>query len=101
MSIITLSTLAIAHPSTAQIIPDPTLAPNQSVVTPNGSISEIYGGATVGKNLFHSFEQFSLPTGGTAYFQNVLGVENIISRVTDSSASYLDNLPTDLVDIDL
>jgi filamentous hemagglutinin family protein len=92
VSIITLSTLAIAHPSTAQIIPDTTLAPNQSVVTPNGSISEIYGGVTVGKNLFHSFEQFSLPTGSTAYFQNVLGIENIISRVTGSSASYIDGL---------
>lgn len=70
----------------AQITPDGTLGTESSVVTPgSGGVNVISGGATRGANLFHSFEQFSVPTGGTTYFDNALDVQNIIARVTGSS----------------
>ena len=80
----------------AQVTPDGTLGVESSVVTltnVNGIPSEqIDGGATRGANLFHSFEQFSVPTGGEANFNNALDIQNIISRVTGSSISNIDGL---------
>ncbi len=80
----------------AQITPDGTMGAESSVVTPtnaNGLPSnQIDGGAARGANLFHSFEQFSVPTGGEASFNNALDIQNIISRVTGSSISNIDGL---------
>ena len=77
----------------AQVTPDGTLGAESSVVTPtnvNGLPGEqIDGGATRGANLFHSFEQFSIPTGGEAFFNNALDIQNIISRVTGSSPTLM------------
>jgi filamentous hemagglutinin family protein len=75
----------------AQIIPDKTLQIN-SIVTPNCTNCEITGGTIVGNNLFHSFERFSIPTNGVAYFQNAANIQNIISRVTGQSSSIIDGL---------
>ncbi len=80
----------------AQIIPDGTLGAESSVVTPtsvNGLPGDVIdGGATRGANLFHSFEQFSIPALGEASFNNALDIQNIVSRVTGLSISNIDGL---------
>lgn len=87
--------IAFCNHSLAQIAPDSTLGSQSSVVTPQtrgSSVDVISGGATRGANLFHSFEQFSVQTGRTAFFNNAADIQNIISRVTGSSISNIDGL---------
>ena len=74
----------------AQVTPDPSLG---TIVTPNGTTLEITGGTTAGDtNLFHSFENFSIPDGGIADFLNAPAITNILTRVTGGSPSDIQGL---------
>ena len=68
----------------AQITTDGTL---NTEVTQNGNVSEITGGSARDSNLFHSFQDFSLPNGNEAFFDNAAEINNIFSRVTGGNIS--------------
>ncbi|HBE18824.1 MAG TPA: filamentous hemagglutinin [Cyanobacteria bacterium UBA11159] len=77
--------------SQCQIIPDSTL-PNNTRVTSSGSGWTIDQGTRIGNNLFHSFVDFSVPTGNNAVFDNTTDIQNIINRVTGRNISNIDGL---------
>ncbi|BAY47396.1 filamentous hemagglutinin family outer membrane protein [Scytonema sp. HK-05] len=84
--------LSCVQPIAAQVVPDNTLpVGEQTQVTGNPNF-QIDGGARRGGNLFHSFQSFSVPTGGSAFFNNAADVQNIFSRVTGGSISNIDGL---------
>ncbi len=73
----------------AQVLPDNTL-PIPSVVQSKGNSLTIEGGTAAGSNLFHSFEEFSIPTGTAAIFNNSVAIANIITRITGGKLSEID-----------
>ncbi|MEA5550751.1 filamentous hemagglutinin N-terminal domain-containing protein [Anabaena cylindrica UHCC 0172] len=86
-----LTSTLISKKVTAQIVPDNTL-PTNSQVQSGCTVCEIKGGTVNGVNLYHSFQEFSIPTNGQALFNNSLGIENILTRVTGNSISNIDGL---------
>ena len=78
---------ATSSATLAQVTSDGTV---NTQVNQNGSIAEITGGETRGSNLFHSFQDFSVPTGNEAFFNNADSISNIFSRVTGDNISNID-----------
>ena len=86
------STLGLSLTATSamgQITPDGSLP---TTVEQQGNVTEITGGGQAGNNLFHSFKDFSIPTGNEAFFNNALDIANILSRVTGGNISNIDGL---------
>jgi filamentous hemagglutinin family protein len=78
---------SLSQPATAQIIEDGSLRSNITGCPANCLIT---GGEATGNNLFHSFTQFSVPTGGLATFDAQPGISRIFSRVTGGILSQID-----------
>lgn len=83
--------IGLPLPAIAQIVPDTTL-PDNSRVTPGCVQCLIEGGTTHGVNLYHSFREFSVPTNGSAWFNNAPQIQNILTRVTGLTPSSIDGL---------
>ena len=84
-----LLTLGINLPASCEVISDGT---TNTTVNRNGNNFNILNGIPKGNNLFHSFKEFSIPTGGSATFQNSSTIVNIINRVTGGNVSNIDGL---------
>ena len=79
-----------AIPALAQIDIDGTTA--TKIASSDGSNFTIEDGDRKEGNLFHSFQAFSVPTGGSAFFNNDVDIVNIFSRVTGGNISNIDGL---------
>ena len=88
LSLCTFACLFVS-PVSAQVTTDGTV---NTQVNTNGNVSEITGGQTRGDNLFHSFQDFSVPTNNEAFFNNADDIANIFSRVTGGNISNIDGL---------
>ncbi len=89
--LLSLATLSCLIPLTAkaQVNTDGTTS---TTVNQDGNNFTIEQGDRVGDNLFHSFNEFSVPTMGSALFNNATDIANIFSRVTGSNISSIDGL---------
>ncbi|ELS02817.1 filamentous hemagglutinin family N-terminal domain [Xenococcus sp. PCC 7305] len=76
-------------PSSAQISPD---GSTSTIVEADGNSFTINNGEQAANNLFHSFQAFSVPTRGEAFFNNDINITNIFSRVTGGNISNIDGL---------
>ena len=93
--LITASSLVLIAAPNAQaqsnIVPDDTLGDKSSIVNPDAdgfAIDLITGGAQRGQNLFHSFSEFNVSEGRSAYFSSPnASIANILSRVTGNNIS--------------
>jgi filamentous hemagglutinin family protein len=77
--------------SAAQITLDGSLGPPGPLAGPHYRI-DADRGQIRGSNLFHSFGQFNVPTGGSATFTGPNTIANILSRVTGGQPSAIDGV---------
>lgn len=86
-------TSVMGSAASAQITPDGTL-PTPSLASPGCVQCIITGGTEQNQYLFHSFREFSVPTGGVAWFNQPLHIQTILARVTGGQASNINGLIT-------
>ncbi len=86
-----LLTSVTLQPTIAQVTSDGT---TNTIVNSNGNNFNILNGIQKGHNLFHSFGNFSVPTGGSAAFDliNTPTINTIFSRVTGGNISNINGL---------
>ncbi len=89
LSAIMSGLLLDSAPGFAQLIPDQSL-PENSRLLQDGSLIQVEGGTQAGGNLFHSFQEFSIPQELQVHFNNANNIERIITRVTGGEISRLD-----------
>ncbi len=91
-SLVLCCSLCTAIETKAQVRADGTTS--TTVTSPDGDNFTIEDGNTPegGNNLFHSFQDFSVPTNGSAFFNNADAIKNIFSRVTGANPSNIDGL---------
>ncbi|MBD2209569.1 S-layer family protein [Nostoc linckia FACHB-104] len=84
-------TSSLVLPAYSQVVSDGTI--NTTVNSINNNFT-ILNGINKGDNLFHSFSNFSVPTGGSATFdlKNTPDITTIFSRVTGGNISRIDGL---------
>ena len=85
-----LSSVLIPNIATAQISSDGTLS--TTVNSDDGLNFDIESGVRTSDHLFHSFSEFSVPSNGSAFFNNAGDIVNIFSRVTGGNISNIDGL---------
>ncbi|BBD68985.1 filamentous hemagglutinin family outer membrane protein [Nostoc commune NIES-4072] len=75
----------------AQVSADGTV---NTTVSQSGNNFTITNGSAANSNLFHSFQQFTVPTGTSAIFDliNTPNISSIFSRVTGGSISHIDGV---------
>lgn len=73
----------------AQVIPDASL-PQPSIAVEQGDQISIQGGTPSGTNLFHSFEEFSIPESSEVLFEAIpIETQNVLTRVTGDQISII------------
>ena len=86
--------LQLPEVALGQVIPDGTpdtgIAPDPGPCATTCSIITSDQGNTATTNLFHSFEQFSIPTDGSVTFEQAPSISNILVRVTGEDTSTID-----------
>ncbi len=88
LGVLSFSSPVMAQVSSDGTLPTPTLVPSSV----NGRDFLINNGTRSGNNLFHSFSQFSIPTNGSAIFNNATDVQTIFSRITGPQVSNIDGI---------
>ena len=76
-------------PAAGQVVPDGSLS---TAVDLSGSQINVREGSAVGPNLFHSFQDFSVPANSEVLFEHGTNIDRIISRVTGNNISAIDGL---------
>jgi filamentous hemagglutinin family protein len=79
----------VYQPSNRIPVADNTLGTQVTGANNNFTIN---GGLTRGSSIFHSFQDFSVPTGGSATFATATGTQAVVSRVTGNLSSDINGI---------